>query len=295
MIAHRAAKGSAARLFRCLYRQRSRTRACPDLPRLEGKTALVTGGMAGVGEFVSRGLAERGAAVVSLSRGVSKGTEMPPGAEAVKCDLADADSIVAAVNSLDGRTFDIVVCNSGIVSRVHEVTPDGIERTFAVNVLGHHLLYRLLIERGQLAGAARIVMTTGDAYVIAKHCKPFPQDYRPNLAYAGSKLGNLWQARELARRYPNLRAYAVHPGVVNSGFAGGDRQGVSHWLRSKLLITEGQGAQAALIAATQGLPNGSYWHNACGVMELPETDAALDARKSAALWEQMEVLIAPNL
>ena len=29
-------------------------------------------------------------------------------------------------------------------------------------------------------------------------------------------LGNLWQARELARRHPELRVHAVHPGVIAS-------------------------------------------------------------------------------
>ena len=78
-----------------------------------------------------------------------------------------------------------------------------------------------------------------------------------NYRILGSKLGNLWQVQELTKRYPGIRAYAVHPGVVLSGFAGGPKEGFSYWLRSKLLISEEQGAQAALIAATQDLPNGA--------------------------------------
>ncbi len=286
----RASRSAAARLFRCFFRQQARTRACPELPRLDGKTALVTGGGAGVGEFVSRGLMRRGAAVVSFSRGVSRGTGPIAAMECVTCDLAEPDSIVSAVDDLAGRTIDLLVCNSGIVLRDHQLTATGLEKTFAVNVFGHHLLYRLLIDREMLATGARIVMTTGDAYVTVRECLSTPQRYKRNRAYSGSKLGNLWQVLELTKRYPSLKAYAVHPGVVLSGFGGLERTGLSGWLMGKLLVTEKQGAEAALIAATQDLPCGAYWHNVLGIMDLPPTDVARDAGRSAALWDELERL-----
>ncbi len=63
---YRPAKRPSLRLLRCMFRQRARTRACPQEPRLEGKTVLVTGGTAGVGEFISRDLLKRGAKAVSI-------------------------------------------------------------------------------------------------------------------------------------------------------------------------------------------------------------------------------------
>ncbi len=291
----KSATGNNRRMFACIFRQKAKNHFCPETPLLEGKTALVTGGGAGVGEFVSRGLLKREAEVISLSRGVSKGTSVIDEIESIKCDLAEPASVVSAVDELAERKFDIVICNSGIMMPNHQTTSEGIEKTFAVNVFGHHLLYRLLIERGMLADNARIVMTTGEVYVMTDECLSKPEHYNGNRAYAGSKLGNLWQVLELAKRYPNIQTYAVHPGVVLSGFGGAPRGEVASWLMSKLLISEEEGAQSALIAATQDLPNGAYWHNVVGVVDLPSTDAAKDEQKSVALWDQLETLTSPWL
>ncbi len=126
--------------------------------------------------------------------------------------------------------------------------------------------------------------------------KPKPSKYNSNDVYGGSKLGNLWQVRELIARYPDLHANAVHPGVIFSGFGGmADKGGPGPWLESKLLISSEKGAKVALIAAIQDLPNGAYWHNVNGIMALPAGDAALDGQKSAAMWDQLETLSARYL
>ena len=293
----RPAKRNLLRIFACIFRQRSKMKQCPKSPRLDGKNVVITGGSAGVGEFISRGLLEAGAHVTSLSRGVSRGTGAVAGVKSIVCDLADPASVVSAVNELGNQTFDIVICNSGVVLSSYQKTALGLEKTFAVNVFGHHLFYRLLIERGRIADDGRIVMTAGEIYVNADDCKPDTDanQYKGPKVYAGSKLGNLWQVLELTKRYPNIKAFAVHPGVVASGFGVSSKDGFVPWLRSKILISEEEGAQAALIAATQELPSGAYWHNVLGNIDLPAEDVAKDGRKSSELWEQLERLAEPWL
>ncbi|SFK86796.1 NAD(P)-dependent dehydrogenase, short-chain alcohol dehydrogenase family [Pseudovibrio ascidiaceicola] len=289
-------KSSILRLLRCMFRQGARTRICPPGPRLDGKTVLITGGSAGVGEYVSRGLIARGAKVVSLSRGISQGKGGIADLRQVKCDLSCLQSVADAVGKVGDQKIDILICNSGVLLHDHEMASDEVEMTFAVNVLGHHLLYRLLIEQGKFAEDARIVMTSGDAYVMAQTCDVNPLNYSSNRVYGGSKLGNLWQMRELAIRYPALKSYAIHPGVILSGFGGfAEQGGLRSWLAKRLLISEELGAQAALIAATQDVPSGTYWHNVWGVMDLPEDDAGMDRQKSGALWDQLELLSAAYL
>ncbi|MEM9629954.1 MAG: SDR family NAD(P)-dependent oxidoreductase [Pseudomonadota bacterium] len=275
-----------------MYRQRSNSRICPDEPLLEGKNVLVTGGTAGVGEFVSRGLLRRGAQVVSLSRGVSQGKAELSEVQSIKCDLSDLHSVTDAVEQIKDRQFDVLICNSGIWLPEKKLTASGIEMTFAVNVLGHHLLYQLMFRHRLFAEDARIIMTTGEAYVVTDHCDANPEVYKRSEAYGGTKLGNLWQMRELVRRCANVRAYAVHPGVILSGFGGFPDNSFRHWLAGNFLISEDQGAQAALIAATQDLPNGTYWHNVCGVMNLPDNDPSMNTRKSADFWDELEELTA---
>lgn len=284
------------RLFNCMYRQHSRTRLCPELPRLEGKTVLVTGGSAGVGEFISRGLLARGAKVVSLSRGVSQGKGGLSGIQSINCDLSDMASVSEAVDQLTDYKFDVLICNAGIALRDRVMASKDVEMTFAVNVLGHHLLYRLVMKEHLFTDHPRIVMTSGEAYFATDVCEVNPSQYRMDHVYGGSKLGNLWQMSELKNRYPNIHVSTVHPGVILSGLGGGIHGGgFKHLLASKVLISEEQGAQASLIAATQDIPNGTYWHNVCGLMSFSEGDAAIDNQKSKALWNQLEILIKPFL
>lgn len=215
--------------------------------------------------------------------------------QSIFCDLASPKSIVAAVDELGSRKFDIVICNSGIVLDSYQTAEIGIEKTFAVNVFGHHLLYRLLITREMLNAQARIVITSGEAYVNHNKHTPNQNNYKGSEVYGGTKLGNLWQVLELTKRYASIKSFAVHPGVIASGFVGGSKSGFAHWLRSKILISEEQGAQASLIAATQDLPRGSYWHNLLGIVDLPACDVARDQAKSKEQWKKLEELAKPWL
>lgn len=291
------AKSNFLRLFRCIFRQGSKLKWCPPITNLAGVNILITGGDAGIGEFISRELVKAGANVISLSRGISKGKQANVDVHSLQCDLAKPENIIDAIFELGDRKFDIIICNSGIVQDTYEQTATGIEKTFAVNVLGHHLLYRLLIKHNMLNKQARIVLTSGEAYVSATDClvDRNRDKYKGFEAYGSSKLGNMWQVLELTKHYPNIKSFAIHPGVIASGFAGTKKTGFLHSIREKLFISEQAGAQAALIAATQDLPNGSYWHNAYGLIDLPKGDIAKDANKSSALWQQLESLVKPWL
>ena len=110
------------------------------------------------------------------------------------------------------------------------------------------------------------------------------------LAYARSKLGNLWIAAELARRSPGLEVAVVHPGVVATNL-GGESGALGRRLKQLVMITPELGAQLPLVCATQpGLESGGYWHNVHGRMRLAPDDAARNAAAAARLWAACEAL-----
>jgi 3-oxoacyl-[acyl-carrier protein] reductase len=83
---------------------------------LEGKTALVTGGGKGIGRAISEALRAMGAEVTINYRADAEAAETTAhriGAQAVKCDVSDPDSVQAMVREL-GRV-DILVNNAGAV------------------------------------------------------------------------------------------------------------------------------------------------------------------------------------
>lgn len=283
-----------SRIFGCIFLQGKRQILCPAIESFSGKKVLITGGNAGIGSEISKALVNAGAQVTSLSRGQSGNIQEDSNINSIYCDLSSPETIVMAVSKLSA-TFDIIICNAGIVAHNYQQTPDGLEQTFATNVFGHHLLYRLLIEKGMINEGGKIIMTTGEAYLSATDCVPNASKYNKFEAYGGSKLGNLWQTRELVRHYPQFQSIAVHPGVIASGFGIQSKSGIVHWFRERLLISEKQGAQASLIAATQPLPQGAYWHNSKGLLTLQDEDVGSDEIKSQLLWLTLESLSRPWL
>jgi NAD(P)-dependent dehydrogenase (short-subunit alcohol dehydrogenase family) len=294
------------RLLRCLWRQAERSAVCPATPRLDGRLALVTGGSRGIGLETSRGLAARGAEVISAARGEEAGaqsTEMLRAAferpaHFVAADLSDLRTLAATLDRIErilgGRSLDAVVANAGLWPTRHRLSAQGHEIAFATNVLGHHALIRGLLEREILAEEARVVVVTGDIYILARECSgdfAYRGAFGGQRAYCRSKLGNLWYARELARRHPALRVHAVHPGVVASGLGGG-RGGIGGALKRVLMLPLEAGAQTSLFCATQpGLESGAYYHNTLGRVEPRPDDPASDLMRAAALWERVERLV----
>jgi len=147
------------RIFKSMWRQKSKTPICPDQPKLNGKLAIVTGGNDGIGFETSKGLAERGSDVIILSRNEEKSKEAIRKIKAeddskvhfIQTDLGDIESILAATKNIakefPGRKIDIFVANAGVPGGKNLRSAQGYEMAFAVNVLGHHVLFRSFIIR----------------------------------------------------------------------------------------------------------------------------------------------------
>jgi len=293
------------RVMDCMVGQRRRTVRCPTTPSLRGKIGVVTGGGAGIGREISRGLALRGADVVIASRNVEKceavaeaiRAESGRDAWALRLDLSDIaqvrDAASALAERLGGRPVDILVNNAGVWPQRYAVSKQGHETSFAVNVLGHHVLAMSLVD-GPLSPEARVIVVTGDIYAIARECTP---EYRYRgpigglFAYCRSKLGNLWWARQLQRRFPALMVLAAHPGVVSSDLGVAESPVMARMKRLFPMPSTEHGAQTPLLCATQpDLEPGGYYHNTLGHVRLRDSDPASDERKAASLWQELQAL-----
>jgi NAD(P)-dependent dehydrogenase (short-subunit alcohol dehydrogenase family) len=114
------------------------------MTRLNGKTAVITGGATGIGFAAAKRFIEEGAFVFIYARRQESldaaVTKLGPNARGVKgsvSDLVDLDRLYAAVKAERG-TLDIVVANAGGGSqaRLGEITAKHIDETFETNVKG---------------------------------------------------------------------------------------------------------------------------------------------------------------
>lgn len=161
----------------------------------------------------------------------------------VDCELSSLSSIRSAAREIRRRldegalpALTGLVGNAGLqMTSRNRSTPDGLEMTFAVNVLANHLLLSELTERFEQG--ARIVITTSDTHFgDLRHnmgMVPAPQWLSPRelavpgstsatdtvaagrTAYATSKLAVIHLVHELSRRLPvGVDIYSWNPGFV---------------------------------------------------------------------------------
>lgn len=294
-------KNNLLRSINWAWRQKSKTKICPLTPKLNGKIMAITGGNSGVGLETAKGLLRRGAEVIIMSRNKEKSEKIVESLAGtihyVEIDLGDLESVGRAIpvlnNILNGRKLDALICNAGISSLFpHTLSPQGYEITFAVNVLGHHALFKQLDKATYLKRKAQIIAVTGDLYFQARDCDPtFKYEGKRSMqAYAQSKVGVMWWGMQCHRNFPNYKVNLVHPGVIPAGL-GQDENSLMVKVMSKLLITPETGAQTTLNVVTQpDIENGAYYHNTMGKAILPDGDIALDQKRALQFWQTLDTI-----
>ena len=141
--------------------------------------------------------------------------------------LAEMKRIGREIAAAEPR-IDVLINNAGNVFPTRQVTPDGLERTFATNHMAYFVLTHELRERLTASAPARVVNTASAAHVgraLDFEDLQLAKGYRIMTAYGRSKLANILFTRELARRLAGagVTANCLHPGFVTTGL--GQRTG----------------------------------------------------------------------
>ena len=239
-------------------------------------------------------LARRGYHVVGAGRSAERvGTTIDEivaaggSAEGLIIDLASLASVKdgAAEYVASGRGLDVLVNNAGVgVARA--TTEDEFEIQFGVNHLGHFMLTRQL--QPTFHGGSRIVQVSSNMHYRASGIDFDRVEARTRSRfgveeYSTSKLANVLFVMEASRRYPDLRFYAVHPGLVDTG--------IFPWYARPFIrgrITPEQGADTVVWCATDpslAESSGSYFDNR---RERLPSKTALDDSLASELWERSE-------
>ena len=265
------------------------------------RTCLVTGANSGIGKETARGLARLGHRVVLACRDAERGeaarrdiaeTTGNPAVELMIVDLARQASIreFARAFLASHRELHVLVNNAGVWSSRRREGPDGIEETWAVNVLGYFLVTELLLGRLRESAPARIVNVAsklaGELDLDDVEFRRRP--YSGISAYSQSKQADRMLSWALARRLDGtgVTVNAMHPGGVNTPlFAkGGGLMAMAASVVAKAAgKTPEQGADTAVWLAASPEVEGSsgrFWIDRREVL-CRFRDAAAEER----LWE----------
>jgi NAD(P)-dependent dehydrogenase (short-subunit alcohol dehydrogenase family) len=247
---------------------------------LLGRRVLVTGATGGLGLAIAAGCARLGADVHVLGRDRGRGEEalrrLRPEVRggSLTLELCDVGSLADVrrfcadlterVPSLDG-----LVHNAGTMAPERTETAEGHELTFALHVLGPHLMTRLLADRLADADDSRVVfMSSGGMYAQRLDVED-PElrhgRYTPTAAYARTKRMQVVLAEEWAQRLAprGISVHGMHPGWADTG---GVQQHlpVFRFVTRPILRTAEEGADTAVwLLATDDLDpaTGGFWQD----------------------------------
>jgi retinol dehydrogenase-14 len=199
---------------------------------MAGKTALVTGSTDGIGRQTAVELAALGADVLVHGRDARRGAAA---LAAVRAASAGGSAVLylgdlstrAGVLDLGARVrdrharLDVLVNNAGVYSPERRATSDGLELTFAVNVLAPFMLSRELLPVLRATAPSRIVnLGSASHWTGEMHWADLQLagDYESIVAYDQSKLAVNLLTFELARRLngSGVTAVCLDPGDVDT-------------------------------------------------------------------------------
>lgn len=185
------------------------------MEQLKNKTALVTGASTGIGLATARRFVDEGARVYLTGRREaeldSAARDLGPSAVPVRADVSDTADLERLFErvKLDGQGLDVVFANAGggEFAPLDELTPEGFDRTFAINVRG--TVFTVQKALPLLNDSASIVVTGSSS---ARRGSPGSGVYSASKAALGQFV-RVWAA-ELSPR--GIRVNTIVPGSTDT-------------------------------------------------------------------------------
>jgi len=296
---------------------------------LSGKRVLVTGVSAGLGVETARTLAAHGAQVIGAARDLAKAEGATEGVRAqarnggglelVELDLASLASVRVCADALvtEGKPFDLVIANAGVMACPFGHTADGFETQFGTNHLGHFVLVNRIASL--IASGGRLVNLASSGHRFSGVNLDDPNfertPYDPFGAYGRSKTANILFAVEFDRRHQasGIRATALHPGAIQTELP---RYMTDETMQQMVAVIEQSFPGGMAAFQWKSVPQGAATSVWAGVVAEPETvggrycedchvaeiddgagfeggvrSYALDPENAKALWAKSEEMV----
>jgi retinol dehydrogenase 13 len=184
-------------VFAMIKNNRLGPKICSD--EFKNKLVVITGATSGIGYVTARKFASKGANLLCINRNPEKSENLRKEIESefgVSCDYKIADlsnltDIFHVSDELSKMTtpIDVLIHNAGVYLTKKELTPDGLEKVFAVHYLSSFVMNHFLMGKLKTQEKSRIIMVGSEGH---------------RFAVWGLRLDDLnWEKR----RYSGLKSY----------------------------------------------------------------------------------------
>ena len=250
----------------------------PVTANIKGKHAVISGATSGLGLATARQLAHLGARLTLVARDKAKAENVKaeitaqtgnPDISIEVAELSNMGEVAALAERLldTGEAIDILINNAGALLNPRQETDEGIEKSFALLLLGPFLLSEKLHPLLTKSDAARIInVSSGGMYakrISLGNIESTKPGYSGSDAYARAKRGLVISGEQWAKQWAEdgITVHNMHPGWA---FTPGVEVGLPQFTKAtkRVLRTAEQGADTIVWLATAtevGKTTGLFW------------------------------------
>ncbi len=229
---------------------RSVPKICPE--DFHNKLVVITGATSGIGYYTAIKYASHGANLLFINRNEEKSKALCREIEnefSVKCDyrIADLSSlkdifrVAGELAELD-TPIDVLIHNAGTYLTKRELTPEGIEKVFAVHYLSSFIMNFILMNKLKSQQKARIILVGSEGHRFAAWGLRLDdlnwdkRRYTGLKSYGSAKLAQLLSMIVFNEyfRETGVTINTMHPGAVKTD-TGQENGPVYRWYKRNFL------------------------------------------------------------
>ncbi|KAM9800963.1 DHRS-12_like_SDR_c-like domain-containing protein [Neosynchiropus ocellatus] len=283
---------------------------------MAGRSFMITGANSGIGKATATAIAKRGGTIHMVCRNKDKAEEAraeivkETGNKEIYLHILDMSETRKVWEFAEGfkkkfKALNVLINNAGAIMSERDVNAEGLEKSFATNVLGVYILTKSLIPLLEKSADPRVITVSSGGMLVQKlrpgNLQSERGHYDGAMVYAQHKRQQVVMTEQLAKSHTNIHFSVMHPGWVDTPAVANALPDFHRSMKQSLRTPE-QGADTVVWLAVSDAaiknPSGRFYQDRRMVsthLPLAWTHSSpLEEQKLMSLLDDLAKMFQPN-